>query len=457
MFRRLLIANRGEIACRIARSCRRLGVESVAVYSDADADALHVRAADRAEPIGPAALAESYLSIPAILAAARRSGAEAVHPGYGLLSERADFARAVREAGLVFIGPTAEAIEAMASKTAARARVAAAGVPLAPGSDGPLHAGIDAEALAQRIGYPVMVKASEGGGGIGMTIVHEPAKLRAAIERARRSAARAFGSDVVYLERFVERARHVEVQIFGDGAGNLIALGDRDCSVQRRHQKVTEEAPAPGLSADLRAGLHAAALQAAAAVNYTNAGTVEFLLAPDGAFSFLEMNTRLQVEHPVTELTTGLDLVEWQLRVASGEPLPLRQEQVRCDGHAIECRIYAEDPHTHLPSPGTIALWRPPAGEHVRVDAGVEQGSVVSPFYDPLLAKLVVWGADRHEALGRMQAALAEFAVEGLKTNLPLLQRILDHALFVDGRYSTELIASLTAEGAPAKTTPATA
>src|SRR5579885_2477745 len=281
MFRRVLIANRGEIACRIARTCRRLGVESIAVYSAADADALHVRAADRAEPIGPASLAESYLSIPAILAAAQRSGAEAVHPGYGLLSERADFARAVQAAGLTFIGPSPEAIEAMASKTAARARVAAAGVPLAPGSDGALSPGTDVEELAARIGYPLMVKASEGGGGIGMTIVHEPAKLRAAVERARRSAARAFGSDAVYLERFVERARHVEVQVFGDAAGNLIALGDRDCSVQRRHQKVTEEALAPGLSTEQRAALHAAALRAAASVGYTNAGTVEFLLAPD--------------------------------------------------------------------------------------------------------------------------------------------------------------------------------
>ncbi|HZQ36011.1 MAG TPA: acetyl-CoA carboxylase biotin carboxylase subunit [Dehalococcoidia bacterium] len=448
MFRRVLIANRGEIACRIARTCHRLGVESIAVYSAADADALHVRAADRAEPIGPAALAESYLSIPAILAAAERSGAEAVHPGYGLLSERADFARAAEAAGLVFIGPSPAAIEAMASKTAARARVAAAGVPLAPGSDGALAVEVDAEALAAAIGYPVMVKASEGGGGIGMTIVHEPARLRAAVERARRSAARSFGSDAVYLERFVERARHVEVQIFGDAAGNLVALGDRDCSVQRRHQKVTEEALAPGLSAEQRAGLHGAALRAAVSVGYTNAGTVEFLLAPDGAFYFLEMNTRLQVEHPVTELITGLDLVEWQLRVAAGEPLPLHQEQIRFDGHAIECRIYAEDPHTHLPSPGTITRWQPPAGEHVRIDSGVATGSVVSPFYDPLLAKLAGWGATRHEALARMQRALAEFAIDGLKTNLPLLRRILDHALFVEGRYSTELIATLTAESA---------
>jgi acetyl-CoA carboxylase, biotin carboxylase subunit len=445
MFRRILIANRGEIACRVIRTCRRLGVETVAVYSEAEENALHVRSADSAVLIGPPPLAESYLTVAAIIAAAKQSGAEAVHPGYGLLSERADFAQAVLDAGLAFIGPSAEAIAAMASKTAARARVAAAGVPLAPGSDGAIEPDADVEALAALIGYPVMVKASEGGGGIGMTIVHAPERLRQAVERARRSSARAFGSDAVYLERFVERARHVEVQVFGDALGNLLALGDRECSVQRRHQKVVEEAPAPGLSAALREALAGAAVRAAAAVGYTNAGTVEFLLAPDGEFFFLEMNTRLQVEHPVTELTTGLDLVELQLRVAAGEPLPHGQEDVPRNGSAIECRIYAEDPHTLLPSPGTLLKWHVPEGEGVRVDTGVEEGSEVSPLYDPLLAKLVTWAPDRHAAIERMRAALGETVVEGVKSNIPLLCRVMDHAEFVAGRYSTELIPTILA------------
>ncbi|MFN8558424.1 MAG: biotin carboxylase N-terminal domain-containing protein, partial [Dehalococcoidia bacterium] len=366
-----------------------------------------------------------------------------VHPGYGLLSERADFAEAVAAAGLVFIGPPPEAMRLMASKTAARARMAAAGVPVAPGADGSLRPEDDAEGQAAAIGYPVMVKPSDGGGGIGMAIVHEPAKLVAAVARARRSAGRAFGSDAVYLERYVERARHVEVQVFGDANGRLISLGDRECSVQRRHQKVTEEAPAPAVPPAVRQRMARAALTAAAAVGYTNAGTVEFLLAPDGAFYFLEMNTRLQVEHPVTEMITGLDLVEWQLRVAAGEPLPA--ERPRTEGHAIECRLYAEDPHTHLPAPGTITAWSLPERDGVRVDAGVEAGAEVTPLYDPLLAKLVTWGVDRHTALTRMRDALDGAVVEGVKTNLPLLRRVLHHAEFVEGRYTTDLIARIVA------------
>jgi len=445
MFRRILIANRGEIACRVARTCRRMGVESVAIYSDAESGALHVRQADVAVLIGSPPLAESYLNVPAIIAVAKQTGAEAIHPGYGLLSERPDFAQAVQDAGLVFIGPPPKAIAAMASKTAARARVAAAGVPLAPGSEGPVQPGDDVEAVAATVGYPVMVKANDGGGGIGMTIVHEPGKLIQAVDRARRSSSRAFGSDVVYLERFVERARHIEVQVFGDRNGNLLALGDRECSVQRRHQKVVEEAPAPGLAPALREALAEAALRAAASVGYTNAGTVEFLLAPNAEFYFLEMNTRLQVEHPVTEMTSGLDLVELQLRVAAGEPLRLLQGEVHRDGSAIECRIYAEDPLTLLPSPGTITTWRVPDGNDVRVDSGVEQGSVVSPLYDPLLAKLVVWAPDRHMAIRRMRGALDGVEVEGVKTNVPLLRRIIDHAEFVEGRYSTSLISTILA------------
>jgi acetyl-CoA carboxylase, biotin carboxylase subunit len=443
----LLIANRGEVACRIIKTCRRLGIRAIAVHSEAEPDAPHVRAADQAVCLGPAPVAESYLNIPAVIAAARDTGAEAIHPGYGLLSERADFAQAVADAGLIFVGPSPDAIRLMGSKTAARARMAAAGVPLAPGSDGALAPDDGVAAIAEQIGYPVMVKASDGGGGIGMTIVHDPEKLRGAIDRARRSAGRAFGSDAVYLETYVEHARHVEVQVLGDTHGALLCLGDRECSVQRRHQKVTEEAPAPALSPELRAQMAEAALLAAAAVGYTNAGTVEFLVTPDGRFFFLEMNTRLQVEHPVTELVTGLDLVELQLRVAAGEPLPFRQEDVRLQGHAIECRLYAEDPHTHLPSPGTITAWQMPFGEGTRVDAGVEAGSAVTPLYDPLLAKLVVWGQDRETALHRMHAALDTAVVEGVKSNLPLLRRILRHGEFVAGRYSTSLIPTIIAGG----------
>ncbi|MBI2760986.1 MAG: ATP-grasp domain-containing protein [Chloroflexi bacterium] len=385
----LLIANRGEIACRIIKTCPLLGVRAIAVYSEAEPDAPHVRAADQAVCLGPAPVSESYLNIPAVIAAARDTGAEAIHPGYGLLSERADFAQAVADAGLIFVGPSPEAIRLMGSKTAARTRMATAGVPLALGSVGALADDADAATIATAIGYPLIVKASDGGGGIGMTIVHDPEKLKGAIDRARRSAARAFGSDAVYLETYVEHARHVEVQVLGDAHGTLLSLGDRECSAQRRHQKVTEEAPAPALSPVLREQIAEAALRAASAVGYTNAGTVEFLVAPDGRFFFLEMNTRLQVEHPVTELVTGLDLVELQLRVASGEPLPFRQEDVRLQGHAIECRLYAEDPHTHLPAPGTTSAWQMPSGEGIRVDAGVEAGCEVTPLYDPLLSGLL--------------------------------------------------------------------
>jgi acetyl-CoA carboxylase biotin carboxylase subunit len=447
MFRRVLIANRGEIAVRIARTCRRLGIETVAVYSAAETHAPHVRAADTAVCIGPPPVAASYLNIPAILDAARGTGAEAVHPGYGLLSERADFAHALTDAGLVFVGPSPDVIRLMASKTAARSLAVRHGVPVAPGTEDVIRSGDDAAALAEQVGYPVMVKASDGGGGIGMSIVHDPARLGPAVDRARRSAARSFGSDAVYLEHYIEQARHVEVQVFGDAHGTLIHLGDRECSVQRRHQKVTEEAPAPGLAATLRARMAEAALRLAAAAGYQGAGTVEFLLAPDGRFYFLEMNTRLQVEHPVTEEVTGLDLVELQLRVAAGGPLGLRQTDVRMAGHGVECRLYAEDPHTYVPSPGTITGWQVPAGTGVRVDAGVEAGVEVTPLYDPLLAKLITWAPDRHTALERMRSALDGTAVEGVKTNLPLLRRILHHAEFVQGRYSTDVLSTLTVTG----------
>jgi acetyl-CoA carboxylase biotin carboxylase subunit len=447
MFRRVLIANRGEVAVRIARTCRRLGIETVAVYSTAESRAPHVRAADTAVCVGSPPVTASYLNIPAILDAARSTAADAVHPGYGLLSERADFAQAVANAGLVFVGPSPDVIRLMASKTEARRLAAHHGVPIAPGTEDALRPGDDPAALAAQVGYPVMVKASDGGGGIGMSIVHDSAKLGPAVDRARRSAARSFGSDAVYLEHYVERARHVEVQVFGDAHGNLIHLGDRECSVQRRHQKVTEEAPAPGLAATLRDQLAEAALRLATAAGYQGAGTVEFLLAPDGSFYFLEMNTRLQVEHPVTEEVTGLDLVELQLRVAAGEPLGLRQTDVRTVGHAIECRLYAEDPHTYLPSPGMITGWQIPSDGGVRVDTGVEAGVEVTPLYDPLLAKLITWAPDRHTALERMRAALGRTAVEGVKTNLPLLRRVLHHAEFVEGRYSTGVLSTITATG----------
>jgi acetyl-CoA carboxylase biotin carboxylase subunit len=437
MFRRVLIANRGEVAVRISRTCRRLGIETVAVYSTAESHAPHVRAADTAVCVGTPPVTASYLNIPAILDAARITGAEAIHPGYGLLSERAEFARAVIDAGFAFVGPSPDVIRLMASKTAARSLAMRHGVPVAPGTEDALRPGDDPAALAERVGYPVMVKASEGGGGIGMSIVHDPAKLGSAVDRARRSAARSFGSDAVYLEHYIERAQHVEVQVLGDSHGTLIHLGDRECSVQRRHQKVTEEAPAPGLAATLRAQMADAAVGLVTAVAYQGAGTVEFLLAPDGRFYFLEMNTRLQVEHPVTEEVTGLDLVELQLRVAAGEPLGLRQRDVSTTGHSIECRLYAEDPHTYLPSPGTITGWQIPSDVGVRVDTGVEAGVEVTPLYDPLLAKLITWAPDRHTALERMRAALDGTAVEGVKTNLPLLRRLVQHAEFVEGRYST--------------------
>jgi acetyl-CoA carboxylase, biotin carboxylase subunit len=445
MFPRILIANRGEIACRIARTCRRLGIETVAVFSEAEASALHVRAADTAVCIGSAALAESYLNIAAIIAAAQQTGAEAIHPGYGLLSEHPGFARSVAEAGMVFIGPSPQAMELMASKTRARAMMSEIGVPVAPGSAGDLAHDDDPLAISASLGYPVMVKSRDGGGGIGIAIVREPAQLQSVLDRARRSSLRAFSSDAVFLEKYIERARHIEVQLIGDTHGALLHVGDRECSVQRRHQKVTGEAPAPGLAPELRERIVTTALRAAAAVDYTNAGTVEFLLGADGDFYFLEMNTRLQVEHPVTEEVSGLDLVELQLRVAAGEPLPVRQTDVRFAGHAIECRIYAEDPHTHLPSPGTITVWAPPSGTDVRLETGVEAGTEVMQLYDPLLAKLITRGEDRHTALTRMHEALERFVVVGFKTNIPLLRRVVRHAEFVEGRYSTGLIPEIRA------------
>ena len=452
MFETLLIANRGEIACRIARTARAMGIRTAAVYSEADAGALHVAECDDAFPIGPAPAAESYLRIDALVAAARAAGADAAHPGYGFLSENAAFARACAEAGLVFVGPSPDAIEAMGSKAGAKALMARAGVPLTPGYHGEDQSEEALAAAADGIGYPVLLKASAGGGGRGMRMVESPDRLGGAIESARREATRAFGDGRLLVEKYLARARHVEVQVFGDAHGNVVHLFERDCSVQRRHQKVLEEAPAPGLAPEVRAALAGAAVAAARAIGYVGAGTVEFILDGSG-FYFMEMNTRLQVEHPVTEAITGLDLVEWQLRVAAGEPLPLRQEEIALSGHAFEARLYAEDPARFRPRTGRIARLRLPGGA-ARVDAGVREGDAVTPYYDPMIAKIVVRGRDRAAALARLRAALRETRVAGLVTNQPFLARAAAHPAFAAGEVHTGFIeehaADLLREPAPA-------
>jgi len=442
MFKKLLIANRGEIACRVIRTSRRLGIATVAVYSDADASALHVEEADEAVRIGPAPARDSYLNSAAILAAARRSGAEAVHPGYGFLAENADFAEACAGAGTIFVGPSPAVMRAIGSKAAARQTMAAAGVPVVPGYHGDDQGEADLAAAARQIGYPVLIKAWAGGGGKGMRVVEEPHELAAALRGAKREALAAFGDDRVLIEAYLARPRHVEVQVFGDQAGNIVHLGERDCSVQRRHQKVLEEAPAPDLDPLLRRGMHAAAVAAAHAVGYVNAGTVEFIVG-GGQFYFIEMNTRLQVEHRVTELIHDLDLVEWQLRVAAGEPLPLTQDRIVPRGHAIEARIYAEDPgHDFLPASGRLLLLRaPPATESLRVDTGVRQGDWITPFYDPMIAKLVARGADRRTAIARLAQALAQYRVAGIATNRDFLLRLLRLSDFAAGAVDTGFIA----------------
>jgi acetyl-CoA carboxylase, biotin carboxylase subunit len=444
MFDSVLVANRGEIARRVIRTARRMEIRAVAVYSDADVDLPYVREADEAVHIGPAAPARSYLDAAAILDAARKTGAAAVHPGYGFLAENAEFARQVGAAGLIWVGPDPAAIEQMGDKIRARNLMERAGVPVAPGSREPVSDVTAALAEADRIGYPVMVKAAAGGGGIGMGVARDQAGLQAAFETARSRAERFFGSPEILLERYVERANHVEVQILGLADGRVLALGERDCSVQRRHQKVAEESPAPGVSAELRQRMLAAAVLAGQAVGYRGAGTVECLVDADaGSFVFLEMNTRLQVEHPVTELVTGIDLVEQQFLIAAGEPPSFDTEAVRSSGHALELRVYAEDPVRFLPRPGTITEWEEPAGEGVRVDAGYEAGNTVTPFYDPLLAKLCVHGADRDQALARARLAVAAFRIAGPKTNLPFHADLLASAEFTSGSYDTSLVSKL--------------
>ncbi len=442
MFDKILIANRGEIACRIIRSARRLGIGTVAVYSDADANARHVALADEAWHIGGAPALESYLRPERILEAARESGARAVHPGYGFMAENAGFAAGCAEAGLCFIGPPVAAIEAMGSKSAAKKIMEEAGVPLVPGYHGQdQQIGILQQA-AGRIGYPLLIKASAGGGGKGMRVVNGAAEFDDALASARREAKAAFGDDQVLLERYLTRPRHVEIQVFADSRGNAVHLFERDCSIQRRHQKVVEEAPAPGMTQQLRAQMGEAAVAAAKAIGYEGAGTVEFLLDEDGSFYFMEMNTRLQVEHPVTEMITGQDLVEWQLRVAAGEVLPKSQQELEIGGHAIEVRVYAEDPdRDFLPSIGTLEHLRPPAeNAHVRIDTGVCQGDAVSIHYDPMIAKLIVWDQDRTSAVRRLQQALADYQVVGVTTNLRFLASVAKHPAFVAAELDTGFI-----------------
>jgi acetyl-CoA carboxylase biotin carboxylase subunit len=443
--KKILIANRGEIAVRVIRACRDMGISTVAVYSDCDRPAMHVRMADEAQPVGPSAPRESYLRIDAIVDAARRSGADAVHPGYGFLAENEDFAAACRDAGLVFIGPTPEAIALMGSKTAARQAAIGAGVPVVPGTEQPLDEGVseaEVRQIAERIGYPLMLKAVAGGGGKGMRMVASPAELASALRAARSEAGSAFGDSAVYLERCILKPRHIEVQLLGDGHGTIVPFVERECSIQRRHQKVVEESPSTVMTEQLRRAMTSAAAAVARAVDYTNAGTIEFLVDEARNFYFLEMNTRLQVEHPITEMVTGVDLVAWQIRIARGERLTLDPDAVlRPRGHAIECRIYAEDPENNfLPSPGRIHGLRVPQGPGIRDDSGAYEGGEVPIFYDPMISKLVAWGESRPDALARMRRALGEYEVRGIKTTIPFFKWILEDADFIRGDFDTSFI-----------------
>lgn len=442
MFRKILIANRGEIAVRIIRACRDLNISPVAVYSEADAAAVHVSLCDEAVSIGPAASVQSYLDIAKIIDAAKKTNADAIHPGYGFLAENADFTAAVNQAGLTFIGPGVEAMRVMGSKTSARSAAVAAGVPIVPGTVAALNSFAEAETTAKQFGYPVMLKASAGGGGKGMRLVTSPGELRSSFDNAKAEAASAFGDSAVYLEKAVERPRHIEIQIIADTHGNVVHLGERECSIQRRHQKVIEECPSPINDASLREQMGAAAVKLARAVNYVGAGTVEFLVADaTREFYFLEMNTRLQVEHPVTELVTGIDIVREQITVADGVPLSFTQEQVQWRGHAIECRVYAEDPENNFfPSPGMITHLRVPNGPGIRDDSGIELNSEVSIHYDPMISKLAAWGRTREEAIDRLRRALGEYEVGGIKTTLPFFREIVRDRDFIEGRLDTGFI-----------------
>lgn len=444
LFRSLLIANRGEIARRVIRTCRRLSIRTVAVHSDVDARALHVKEADAAVPLGGNAPGETYLDIEKVVAAAKQSGAEAVHPGYGFLSERPLFARRCREEGIVFVGPSPEAMEALGDKERARELARSLSIPIPPGS--PVLASADeARERAEGIGYPVLLKAAAGGGGIGMRRVDAPADLARAFDEASRRARQAFGDGRLYIEKYLQDPHHIEIQVLGDGAGRVATFVERECSVQRRHQKVIEESPSPFATSELRGSLRSWARKLAAHLRYASAGTVEFVVDGRSNAYFLEVNTRLQVEHPVTEMVTGLDLVEQQLRIAAGEPLALDEARLRPDGWAIEARIYAEDPERFLPSPGTLAAYREPSGEGVRVDSGYAQGDVLTPFYDPLIAKLVVHGPDRAAAVARMAGALDRYEIAGLKHNIPFLKRAVASDLFRSGNYTTHFVEALKA------------
>jgi len=441
MFSKVLIANRGEIAVRVIRACRELGIKTVAVYSEADESCLHVKYADEAVCIGPAAAVQSYLVMPALIQAALQTGAEAIHPGYGFLAERAAFSALCREHGIKFIGPSPESIDLMGDKASARATMTAAGVPVTPGSPGIIEDAAQAEAVARQIGLPVMVKASAGGGGKGIRIVKEASELASAVRQAQAEAEAAFGNGAVYVEKYIGSPRHIEIQVLADGRGHGVHLGERDCSIQRRHQKLIEEAPSPVVSAELRRRMGEAAVAAALAADYEGAGTVEFLLDSDGSFYFMEMNTRVQVEHCVTEMVTGVDIVKTGIRIAAGEGLPLRQDDVVVRGHAIEYRINAEDPENgFMPSPGRVTEWVPPGGPWVRFDSHVYQGYMVPPFYDSLLGKLIVWGSDREECLVRSQWALDQFLVDGVKTVIPFHRRVLEHPMFRAGTVNTHFI-----------------
>jgi len=441
---KVLIANRGEVAVRIIRACREMGIVTVAVFSEADREALHVLQADMAVALGPAPAAQSYLNQDKIIAAARATGAQAVHPGYGFLAENATFAEACAAAGLVFIGPPPAAVRAMGDKMAARRVAERTGVPLVPGTTQPLADGAEAARVAREIGYPVMIKAAMGGGGKGMRLVHAYAELEGALRAARSEADSAFGDATVYIERYIAEPRHIEVQVLADAHGTVVHLGERECSIQRRHQKLVEESPSPFVDADLRRRMGEAACRLAAAVGYVNAGTVEFLVDRERSFYFLEMNTRLQVEHPVTELVTGRDLVREQIRIAAGEKLGFTQDDVVFNGHAIECRVNAEDPDANfMPSPGKILGLRAPGGPWVRDDSGVYEGYTVPRYYDTLMAKLIVWAADRDGAIARMERALAEYHVSGVRTTLPVLRRIIRHPDFIAGRLDTHFMERL--------------
>jgi acetyl-CoA carboxylase biotin carboxylase subunit len=446
MFDKVLIANRGEIALRVQRACKELGIQTVAVHSTADANAMHVRLADESVCIGPPPAADSYLNIPALLAACEITGADAVHPGYGFLSENARFAEILEEHNITFIGPTSQHIRLMGDKIKAKETAQKLGIPVVPGSEGAVTSDKDARRIAGEIGYPVLIKASAGGGGRGMKVARDEEQLPVAYATARAEAKTAFGDDALYMEKYLSKPRHIEIQVLGDGRGNAIHIGERDCSLQRRHQKVWEEAPSPALNASQREEIGATVAKAIGEMHYRGVGTVEFLYE-DGEFYFIEMNTRLQVEHPVTEMITGIDLVIEQLSVAAGAPLSLKQEDVRLEGHAIECRINAENPATFVPSPGRISYFHPPGGLGVRVDSAVYAGYSIPPYYDSLIGKLIVHGKSRNECLMRLRRALSEFVIDGIETTIPLFNRLIVEPEIVDGVYDIHWLENYLAKG----------